>query len=108
MDNRAAKGFTLLELMITVVMLAALVIVSFYVFQVVGASAFYRYVFHGLALNSGVAPIKYYRGLIGIQMSCKSRCQPVYQQLRGRFPVEAYHPPGSRGLSRAERSLKPS
>ena len=35
MDNRPAKGFTLLELMITIIMLAALVIVSFYIFRVV-------------------------------------------------------------------------
>ena len=35
MDNKVTKGFTLLELMITIIMLAALVIVSFYVFRVV-------------------------------------------------------------------------
>ena len=35
MDNRVSKGFTLLELMITIIMLAALVIVSFSVLRVV-------------------------------------------------------------------------
>ena len=35
MDNKVTKAFTLLELMITIIMLAALVIASFYVFRVV-------------------------------------------------------------------------
>ena len=35
MDKKCARGFTLLELMITIIMLAALVIVSFFVFRVV-------------------------------------------------------------------------
>ena len=35
MDNKLTKGFTLLELMITIIMFAALALVSFYVFRVV-------------------------------------------------------------------------